>query len=152
VYLGAAIETFETSLALDLSLLRRLRRELAAWLERLEVPDAISDDIVLATHEAAANAIEHARLGTEITVRISRADSKIDVLVSNIGGWGEPRSLDQMRGRGLAIMNHVMSDLEVQSLSQRTVIRMHKELSSTGTRSARRRLRRNNEQLERGVR
>jgi anti-sigma regulatory factor (Ser/Thr protein kinase) len=124
------IEPFETSLPLDLFLLRGLRRELAAWLARVGVPGDISDEVILATHEAAANAIEHARLGTEIAVRVSRADSKIDILVSNVGGWGQPRSVDKMRGRGLTIIKQVMSELEIQTKSQRTVVKMRKELVS----------------------
>ena len=101
------------------------------------MPDEIGDDVILATHEAAANAIEHARLGTEITVRVSRADSRIDVLVANVGGWAEPRSVNEMRGRGLAIIKHVMSDLEIQSRSQRTLVKMRKELASATHTSSR---------------
>ena len=41
----------------------------------------------------------------------------------------EPRSLDEMRGRGLTLMNQLMSDLEIQVKSQRTVVRMRKDLS-----------------------
>ena len=41
----------------------------------------------------------------------------------------DPRSLDEMRGRGLTLMNQLMSDLEIQVKSQRTVVRMRKDLS-----------------------
>ena len=122
------IEPFETTLALDLFLLRRLRRELAAWLARVEVPDDIGVEVILATHEAAANAIEHARLGTEITVRGARADTKVLIVVANHGRWGKTRSVDEMRGRGLILMEQLMSDVEIQAKSQRTVIRMRKDL------------------------
>ena len=34
-----------------------------------------------------------------------------------------------MRGRGLILMKQLMSDLEIQVKSQRTVVRMRKDLS-----------------------
>ena len=81
-----AIEPFETRLSLDLFLLRGLRRELAAWLATSQVVGDVRDEIILATHEAAANAIEHARTGTEVTVRGVRDADKIVIVVTNRGG------------------------------------------------------------------
>ena len=43
----------------------------------------VRDEIILATHEAAANAIEHARTGTEVTVRAVRDADKVMVVVTN---------------------------------------------------------------------
>ena len=123
------MEPFETTLSLDLFLLRGLRRELASWLTRMQVAGDVRDEIILATHEAAANAIEHARSGSEVTVRAVRDADKVIVVVTNSGGWKEPRSVDDRRGRGLALMKQLMSDLEFQDKSQRTVVRMRKDLS-----------------------
>jgi anti-sigma regulatory factor (Ser/Thr protein kinase) len=93
------------------------------------VPDEIHDDVVLATHEAAANAIEHAQLGTEITVRGVHDENKLLVIVTNSGVWKRPRSSDEMRGRGLALMQALMSEVEVQVRNRRTVLRMRKDLA-----------------------
>lgn len=123
------IEPFETSLSLDLSLLGKLRRDLKAWLASVRVEGVFTDEILLATHEAAANAIEHALTGTEVTVRGVRDESKVLVVVANSGAWNAPRSLDEMRGRGLILMKQLMSDLEIQVKSQRTIVRMRKDLS-----------------------
>jgi serine/threonine-protein kinase RsbW len=123
------IEPFESSLSLDLFLLGGLRRELAAWLARIHVAGDVRDEIILATHEAAANAIEHARSGSEVTVRAVRDANKVIVVVTNSGRWAEPRSLDEARGRGLTLIKQLMSDLEIQVKSQRTVVRMRKDLS-----------------------
>jgi serine/threonine-protein kinase RsbW len=123
------MEPFETSLSLDLFLLRGLRREVAAWLARIDVIGEVRDDIILATHEAAANAIEHARRGSEVTLRGVRDDDKVIVVVTNSGEWKEPRSSDERRGRGLALIKRLMSDLEIQVSSHRTVVRMRKDLS-----------------------
>jgi serine/threonine-protein kinase RsbW len=117
------------SLSLDLLLLRGLRRELAGWLARIRVAHDVRDEIILATHEAAANAIEHARPGSEVTVRAVRDTDKVIIVVTNSGEWKEPRSVDDWRGRGLILMKQVMSDLEIQVKSQRTVVRMRKDLS-----------------------
>lgn len=89
----------------------------------------VTDEIILATHEAAANAIEHARMGTEVTVRGVRDESKVLIVVANHGGWRAPRSLDEMRGRGLILMKQLMSDLEIQVKTRRTIVRMRKDLS-----------------------
>jgi len=118
------------SLALDLFLLRGLRRELAAWLARTRVIGEAREEIILATHEAAANAIEHARSGSEVTVRGVRDASKVVVVVTNSGRWKEPRPFDEKRGRGLTLMRRLMSDLEIQVRSQRTTVRMRKDLSA----------------------
>ena len=125
------VDPFETRLSLDLSLLRGLRRDLAAWLMQVQVNGRVSDDIILAAHEATANAIEHAHLGTEVTVRGVRDEGKVVIVVTNSGAWKKPRSMDEMRGRGLALMKQLMSDLEIQTKSQRTVIRMRKDLSAS---------------------
>jgi anti-sigma regulatory factor (Ser/Thr protein kinase) len=45
--------------------------------EEERVADGVSDSVVLATHEAAANAIEHAQPGNEVTVRGVRAQEKL---------------------------------------------------------------------------
>lgn len=124
-------EPFETSLPLDLFLLRGLRRDLAAWLARIRVVGEMRDEIILATHEAAANAIEHARRGSEVTLRGVRDADKVIIVVTNCGEWKEPRSPDERRGRGLALIKQLMSDLEVQVKSQRTVVRMRKDLSAS---------------------
>ena len=124
------MEPFEASLALDLFLLRDLRRELAAWLARVRVADELRDDIILATHEAAANAIEHSRNGSDVTVRAERDANKVVIVITNSGRWQEPQSLDETRGRGLALIEHLMSDLDIQVKSQRTVVRMRKDLSA----------------------
>ena len=97
--------------------------------------DDVRDEIILATHEAAANAIEHAQMGTEVIVRGVRDDHKVLIVISNAGAWKEPRSLEEMRGRGLTLMKQLMSDLEIQVKSHRTIVRMRKDLSVSPART-----------------
>jgi anti-sigma regulatory factor (Ser/Thr protein kinase) len=129
-----SIEHFETSLNLDLSRLRALRRQLAAWLEQMSVSEAIRDDVILATHEAAANAIEHAELGSEVTVKGVHDEGSVLVIVTNSGVWKRPRSTDELRGRGLALMQALMSEVEIKARHHRTVLRMRKDLASAPAR------------------
>jgi len=124
------MEAFEASLRLDLSLLRGLRRQLQSWLAEIGVPaDDAAEDVVLATHEAAANAIEHAEFGTEVTIRGTRDDDQVIVVVTNAGEWKRPRSVDESRGRGLVLMENLMSEVDIRARSKVTVVRMCKDLS-----------------------
>ena len=93
------------------------------------MPAEVRDDVILATHEAAANAIEHAELGSEVTVKGVQDEGSVLVIVTNNGVWKRPRSSDEMRGRGLALMQALMSELEVQVRNRRTVLRMRKHLA-----------------------
>lgn len=130
------MEPFHASLPPDLSRLRALRHALKAWLELVAVSDDQRNAIVLAVHEAAANAIEHA--GARVTVRGARDEDKLLLVVSNSGRWRELRSNDAGRGRGLSLMRALMTDIEVQARPERTIVRMRIDLpvSVTGADSA----------------
>jgi serine/threonine-protein kinase RsbW len=130
------MEPLEVSLHLDLSLLRGMRRDLATWLGKVGVPDEIRDEVILATHEAAANAIEHADLDTEVTVRMLESDGKIIVHVLNRGQWRPPRSAEEMRGRGLSLIEQLMSDVDIQATRGCTMVRMLRELPQLASSSA----------------
>lgn len=122
------MDPFEVSLSLDLSLLRMLQRQLTSWLEVAEVAGSARDSIVLATHEAAANAIEHAQLGSEVTVRGMRDHDELMVVVTNTGTWKKSRHDDDVRGRGIALMKALMSEIDVRRESRRTTVTMRKHL------------------------
>jgi serine/threonine-protein kinase RsbW len=120
------VEPFEASLPPDLTQLRALRHDLAAWLERVGIAGADRDAVVLATHEAAANGIEHA--AARVVVRGVRDEEKLLVVVSNDGRWrgrpwDEPRS-----GSGLTVIRGLMSQLDINVGEGRTTVRMRMEL------------------------
>lgn len=131
------MEPFEASLPADLHRLRGLRHDLAAWLERIRVPEAQRDAVVLAVHEAAANGIEHA--GGAVSVRGARDEDKLIVVVTNGGSWTGPSvSEDLSRGRGLALMRGLTSNLDIAMEPQRTTVRMRidlQEIENTTSRS-----------------
>lgn len=123
------MEPFEASFPRDLHRLRTLRRDLRRWLERIDVDPAQRDAVVLAVHEAAANAIEHA--GAKVTVRGARDEDRLIVVVSNEGRWtGSSPTHDLARGRGLTIMDGLMSRLEISRGAGRTTVRMRLDLGN----------------------
>ena len=115
------MEPFTATISHDLTLLRGLRHSLTSWLELAGVPAEARKPIVLATHEAAANAIEHGEAGSDVTVTAEpEAGGGFTVLVRNDGGWKEP-SEREGRGRGLVLMRELMSDVAVKPI---TTVRM----------------------------
>lgn len=124
------MEPFEASLPPDLSALRGLRHDLAAWLERVGVSGGDRDAVVLATHEAAANGIEHA--SARVVVRGVRDEEKLLVVVSNTGRW-RGRPSDEVRaGSGLTVIRGLMSQLDINVGQGRTTVRMRLDVDDGG--------------------
>ncbi len=121
------MEPFEASLPPDLARLRGLRHELGAWLEEIGASAEQRDAVVLAIHEAAANAIEHAN--GKVTVRGARNSDRLLVVVSNTGRWSGPKPNNIARGRGLKLMRALMSNVEIHVEPERTTVRMRLNVS-----------------------
>ena len=74
--------------------------------------------MVLATHEAAANAMVHGQQGSAVSVSARQEESgDFAIDVSNLGGWEEHAPGNG--GRGLAMMMELMREVEI-----RTSVRM----------------------------
>lgn len=121
------MEPFEASLPPDLARLRGLRHELSAWLEEIGASDEQRAAVVLAIHEAAANAIEHAN--GKVTVRGARDSDRLLLVVSNTGRWSGPKPNSIARGRGLKLMRALMSNVEIHVEPERTTVRMRLNVS-----------------------
>jgi anti-sigma regulatory factor (Ser/Thr protein kinase) len=120
------MEPFEVSLPPDLPRLRVLRHELAGWLDSIGVDEARRDAVVLAVHEAAANGIEHAN--GRVTVRGTRDEEKLLLVVSNSGRWRGSKPADRDRGRGIALMRALLSRMEIRVDPDGTTVRMRMDL------------------------
>jgi anti-sigma regulatory factor (Ser/Thr protein kinase) len=97
-----------------------MRRSLVSWLEAKGASEAVRGAVMLATHEAAANAMEHGQPESPVTVTASQGDDGgFIVEVTNHGGWREPKP--GHTGRGLAMMRELMSEVAIQP---RTSVRM----------------------------
>jgi PAS domain S-box-containing protein len=96
-----------------------LRRSFRAWLVGAGLDDEAIDDVLLATSEAATNAVEHAYrdvVGDRPLVGVAAVatDDGVRVEVRDAGRW-KARPSQTTRGRGLAIARALLGDVEVRT-------------------------------------
>jgi len=108
------------------------RRMLGRWLEQAGASGKEAWEVQLATHEAFANAIEHAyRFGEALMVLEARlADGEVVLTVSDTGGWRKPIEGD--RGKGIALMRGLMDHVSVDSGDAGTSVELRRRLSGEG--------------------
>jgi serine phosphatase RsbU (regulator of sigma subunit)/anti-sigma regulatory factor (Ser/Thr protein kinase) len=107
-----------------------VRDAMRAWLAGAPAQRADAEDVVLATWEACANAIEHAVDPTAdvVSVRASLDDSRVRVVVKDSGTWA-PDSLREDRGLGLRLIEALSSSFEVSQDGDGTTVTLEKELA-----------------------
>ena len=111
---------FAATLAHGPTELRGMRHSLTAWLGQTDATAVVRDAVLLATHEAAANAMSHGEPESPVSISARQGeDGTFTVEVGNDGGWKEPEP--GHRGHGLAMMNELMSEVAVHP---KTSIRM----------------------------
>ena len=103
------MEAFTSTLDLDPALLRPLRHSLSSWLERAGAQAAERDCVVLATHEAAASAIESGESGGTFDVTASRDHEGVLVVHVRSDGVWEAASSDAP-GSALSLIAELMSE------------------------------------------
>ena len=93
--------------------LRGMRRLLTSWLKLTDATEGVRDAVLLATHEAAANAMTHGEAESPVSISASRGeDGTFTVEVGNYGAWTEPEP--GQRGHGLTMMHELMSEVAVR--------------------------------------
>jgi integral membrane sensor domain MASE1/anti-sigma regulatory factor (Ser/Thr protein kinase) len=112
--------------------LARIRRSLARWLRAADARAV--DDVVLAVSEAASNAMKHAYGpgGGDVDIRGSLDGDAVVVVVRDFGRWRAEHAGDG--GRGLALIEACMTDVEVERGPEGTEVRMRWEPSRAETR------------------
>jgi anti-sigma regulatory factor (Ser/Thr protein kinase) len=107
-----------------------LRRELARWLRSASVSELDARDILLATWEAGANAIEHSGAGDGAVVRVNAmlSGDRIRIGVADRGTWREPELRDD-RGLGLRLIESLMATVDVQRRPEGTRVVMERPLT-----------------------
>ena len=127
----AALDTNELELTLPTrpAALRTARRMLDRWLEHAGANDQERQEILLATHEACSNAIEHGYRFAEgeYLISASRVDGRVTMTVRDRGRWREPDDGAE-RGRGFVIMRALMDDLEIVPGEAGSTVRMTRRL------------------------
>jgi GAF domain-containing protein/anti-sigma regulatory factor (Ser/Thr protein kinase) len=108
-----------------------VRRMLRRWLAAHGAGDDEAYDIVVATGEACANAIEHA-YGPGVATFVLEAafdDGRVRIAVRDEGRWREPRGVD--RGRGLPLMEALMDEVDVRRGDAGTEVVLTRRLGSS---------------------
>ena len=111
-----------------------LRDQLRAWATAGGLDRRRTADLVLAVHEASANAVEHAYLDVgrglvSVRVELERGGSVL-ARVSDAGCWREQDGDDGHRGRGLPMIRAAMTDVDIDSTTEGTTVTMR--LASAG--------------------
>jgi hypothetical protein len=99
------LDPFSATLEPDPALLRDLRMGIASWLGSADIEDGVRDAVVIATHEAAASAIEHSSAAVTVDAQIE--ERSISVVVESDGGWTSPE--DDEGGHRMHIIRGVVS-------------------------------------------
>jgi anti-sigma regulatory factor (Ser/Thr protein kinase) len=110
----------------DLRELRPLRASLNAWLRDAGMAESSRDNLVLATHEAVANAIQHAGSADPVLVHARENERGFVIDVSDAGRWVVREAPPpEGRGRGLQMINALVSRADVVAKKGGTTVRLH---------------------------
>lgn len=118
------MEGFQSTVPPDFAVLGELRRALTTWLEEAGVADPPRGDVVLATHEAAANAIEHSGSTNSVDVRARIAGRSLTIEISDTGRWKAADPADEERGRGLKLIAGLVSEVDLHTDKGSTTVRL----------------------------
>lgn len=112
--------------------LSRLRQALRDWLARVGVASDDAAEAIVATNEAAANAIEHAYglEPSEFVVEGRYDDGNLTIVVRDTGRWrqGGP---DVGRGRGIQLMRGLMDEVLIEPGREGTTVTMRRATKSS---------------------
>ena len=110
--------------------LSSLRALLRRWLEQTQAPDDDVHAIVMASSEACTNAIEHAGAGPDATIAFEAVlfDGEVEVTVRDRGHWRDQRPPSE-QGRGLALIEALMDDVQLEALPEGTTVRLRRRLT-----------------------
>jgi PAS domain S-box-containing protein len=123
----------EVNFVADASHLAASRAALRGWLTQAGVgPDQIHD-VLIATGEAVANAIEHGhrdRPEGTISLRASAVVDGLQVSVVDTGVWKIPRRVaSENRGRGIPLMRCLVHNLSIQSNDSGTTVQFYARIA-----------------------
>jgi anti-sigma regulatory factor (Ser/Thr protein kinase) len=124
-------DSFELELGSEPGELASMRALLRRWLRHAESDDVEIAEILTATGEAAANAIEHGGSITggppfEVTGRLD--DGEVEIVVRDSGGWRRRQRSEG--GRGLVLMRALMDSVEVDPGVDGTTVRMRRRIGA----------------------
>jgi serine phosphatase RsbU (regulator of sigma subunit)/DNA-binding response OmpR family regulator len=106
------------------------RGELQAWLTDVKASRAEAGDIVMASNEACMNVVEHAYEDDpgSFTLEGYLDRQTVVIIVRDAGHWSEVRA--RGRGRGLKLMEALMSSVQLSFSAEGTMVVLRKELEA----------------------
>jgi serine/threonine-protein kinase RsbW len=132
----AATEWFDLAVEARPLNARQLRAQFQQWLQTRGVPVALVDDLVLAVYEALANVVEHAyppdhpQPMMRLQARVE--DRHVLITISDHGRWRTPPREPGYRGRGLAMMRSLITELHLHRGPQGTTVQLRAPLHCSG--------------------
>jgi serine phosphatase RsbU (regulator of sigma subunit)/anti-sigma regulatory factor (Ser/Thr protein kinase) len=128
--LPVAPRELDLRVPVSLDAMQLVRDAMRAWLRGAPANGTDVEDVVLATWEACANAIEHAvdPAADVVTVRATLEDSRVRVVVRDTGRWA-PRAVREDRGLGLRLIEALSSSLDVRQDGHGTTVTLEKALT-----------------------
>ncbi|WP_407443394.1 ATP-binding protein [Rhodococcus sp. (in: high G+C Gram-positive bacteria)] len=125
----------------DPSEIALLRGSMRRWLAQLPLDDDCRQDILLASYEALANAVEHAYTPGDPAATLDfealyrPADGQLHVLVTDHGVWHDASDDEsrRSRGHGLTLIRNLTSEMTVDRTPEGTVVDMRWSLNENDT-------------------
>jgi serine phosphatase RsbU (regulator of sigma subunit)/anti-sigma regulatory factor (Ser/Thr protein kinase) len=109
--------------------LASVRATLRGWLRSCDVDARIAQDVLVATGEAIANAIEHGhrdRPGQQVRLRAVSTANQLHLTVTDSGRWQATPPGDRgLRGHGIGLMRALMQDVTIEPGPSGTTVDMY---------------------------
>ncbi|KUH69047.1 histidine kinase [Mycolicibacterium novocastrense] len=123
----------EIEFSADPAELAGTRSALRKWLVRAGVDPSQTLDVLIATGEALANAIEHGhrdRPGGTVRLRATVLANRLHLTIADTGVWKVPHvDPASHRGRGIALMRALMHDVTIETGDSGTTIDLHARIA-----------------------
>ncbi|MGV0787611.1 SpoIIE family protein phosphatase [Mycolicibacterium sp. XJ2] len=123
----------EIEFSADPAELAGTRIELRKWLVRAGVDPSQTLDVLIATGEALANAVEHGhrdRPGGAVRLRATVLADRLHLTIADTGVWKVPNADPAShRGRGIALMRALMNDVTIETGDSGTTIDLHARIA-----------------------
>jgi anti-sigma regulatory factor (Ser/Thr protein kinase) len=109
-----------------------LRERLHIWLEESGATKTEAFEVVLATVEAFANAVEHPQEPTDHFVAVTGAidDHTVTISIRDSGTWNSDQTRKEDGGLGLVIMEALMDGVQVECSASGSTVTMRKYLEA----------------------
>jgi PAS domain S-box-containing protein len=121
-------EPFDLTFPAERGELRPVRAALRSWLGRCGLSRRMIQDVLVATGEACANAIEHGHRdapGQPIRVRAEVTVTRLRLTITDTGRWRAARpAADPLRGHGIALMGALMEQVTIERGAAGTTVNM----------------------------